>query len=1168
MARTVTVFLRTALTRALSWAQADTNFQNLKTAVELVSQDVDALAEIVDTGGGGTGANGETVLVLDVFLQSASVPSAPSGGSYTFSTDAFTPPAGGWSRTMPASTTTPTYRSTFRFATATPAAAVAGGTWSTPVVVARNGANGSNGTNGINSGLAYIYQRAASVPALPSATVTYTFATGGLTGLTNGWSATPPSGSNPLYVSIAPASGTGATDTIGAGEWSTPVVLAQNGANGTNGTNGLNTAVVYIYQRGTSAPALPSAAATFTFSTGGISGLTNGWSATIPAGSNPLYVAAATASSATSTDTIAAGEWTSPVVLTQNGSNGAAGGNSASVYIYRRSATAPALPSATATYTFATAALSGLTNGWTTTVPAGTDPLWVSTATAFSTGATDTITSGEWAAAQILVQNGTNGTNGANGTRTAVLEMYQWASSAPTLFPSGTSTYTWAAGTFTAPATANGWTLTPGTPAAGQRLYVVRQLFSDSLTTATSAVTWAATSSAPTGAAGTDGSNGANGQRVGILEVYQWAASAPTTFPSGTSTYTWTTGAFTAPSTPNGWSLLPGAPVPGQTLWGISVVVSNAQTSATSTATWNSTTPYPVGAAGSNGAAGLNNALVYIYQRATSAPAVPSTTATYTFASAAITGLNNGWSATIPAGTNPLYVAVATASSSGASDTIASGEWAAPVVLAQNGAGGAAGGNAASVFVYQRAASTPTLPSAAVTYTFATGAITGLNNGWTATIPTGVNPLWVTTATAFSAGASDTIAAGEWAAAAKLAENGVDGTNGTNGTNGLSSAVVYIYQRAASAPTVPSSTATYTFATKSLTGINNGWSTTIPAGSNPLYVTAATASSSGATDTIATGEWSAPVVLAQNGAGGVAGATGIGLYIYQRAAAAPALPSTTATYTFATASLTGLNNGWVTSVPSGTNPLWVSTATALSTGATDSIAPAEWATVSKLAENGTNGSNGADGSSVYTATIYRLAETLPATPTGGTFNFATATLTAPSGWSVSALSPALLQRLYVCTFTFTGSPTSTVTGGTWSTPVVLTQNGAPGPADAGGSTIASQFATGISAVAEVRLNADGNIEERVNGGAWTNRGRWFLGTVAGSFTVIAELSGAALSSGTTGISQSLSTTRAWALTQAPAPAAFKTSYLTLRIYTSTSDLAATVSWRLQAEYEA
>jgi hypothetical protein len=98
------------------------------------------------------------------------------------------------------------------------------------------------------------------------------------------------------------------------------------------------------------------------------------------------------------------------------------------------------------------------------------------------------------------------GVPGTNGVRTAVLEMYQWASSAPTTFPAGTaSTYTWATAAFTAPGTPNGWTITPGASTPGQILYVVTQIYTDTLTTATSSVTWSATTSVATGAAGTNG---------------------------------------------------------------------------------------------------------------------------------------------------------------------------------------------------------------------------------------------------------------------------------------------------------------------------------------------------------------------------------------------------------------------------------------------------------------------------------------------------------------------------------------------------------------------------------------------------------------------------------------------------------------------------------------
>ena len=85
---------------------------------------------------------------------------------------------------------------------------------------------------------------------------------------------------------------------------------------------------------------------------------------------------------------------------------------------------------------------------------------------------------------------------------------------------------------------------------------------------------------------------------------------------------------------------------------------------------------------------GLNNATVYAYQRATSAPAGPSVETTYTFATGVLTGLNNGWTQTIPSGSNPLYVIQAVASSANPTDPIAVVDWSAPALFAQNGATG------------------------------------------------------------------------------------------------------------------------------------------------------------------------------------------------------------------------------------------------------------------------------------------------------------------------------------------------------------------------------------------------------------------------------------------------------------------------------------------------
>lgn len=185
----------------------------------------------------------------------------------------------------------------------------------------------------------------------------------------------------------------------------------------TQGIQGNSTAQVYAYKRAVSAPVDNPGAVTWTFASATITtpstdALANGWTKTIPGGTDPLYVTLASALGAGTTDTIAAGEWATPVKLAQDGLNGL---NSATVFIYQRAASTPALPSVTATYTFNTGVVTGLNNGWSYQTPAGSNPLYVSQATAASNTTTDTILSSEWAAAQILVQNGTNGSPGNPG---------------------------------------------------------------------------------------------------------------------------------------------------------------------------------------------------------------------------------------------------------------------------------------------------------------------------------------------------------------------------------------------------------------------------------------------------------------------------------------------------------------------------------------------------------------------------------------------------------------------------------------------------------------------------------------------------------------------------------------------------------------------------------
>ena len=368
------------------------------------------------------------------------------------------------------------------------------------------------------------------------------------------------------------------------------------------------------------------------------------------------------------------------------------------------------------------------------------------------------------------------------------------------------------------------------------------------------------------------------------------------------------------------------------------------------------------GVRGDTGLAGLNTGQAFAYKRAAAAPTDSPGDVNFTFATGSITtpagnDLANGWSKNIPAGSMPLYVRVAAASSRNATDNIVANEWSSAVQLARDGATGADGTNTAQAFAYKRAASAPVDSPGDVVYTFSSAAITtpvdnDLANGWSKTIPAGTAPLYVRVAAASSRNATDGIAANEWTAAVLLAQDGPPGQNGVN------VAPVRIYQRAAvnEAPALPSATCTFTFATGVLTGLNNGWSTQVPtAGGAYLFTSGAAAASKAATDDIPASEWAVATRMAADGENGVDGLNVAPVRIYQRGATniAPALPSAACTFTFATGALAGLNNGWSTQVPTaGGAYLFTSGATAASRGATDDIAPGEWAAAARLAADG------------------------------------------------------------------------------------------------------------------------------------------------------------------------------------------------------------------------
>jgi len=365
--------------------------------------------------------------MVQVFQRAASAPSTPTGGSYDFGANSITAPAG-WSEDAPAGTD-PLWR-------AQALASVQGTTgtdsslsWSPPAKIAQDGADGTDGVNGIDGadgadGLSVaqlvIWRRASSQPSTPSGG-SFDFGTKTLTPVT-GWFTSPPAGSDPLYSSLATASVTGTTGTDTSLTWSTPEITVQDGADGADGADGGDGKSTYqaaIYRRASTQPSTPSGGV-FNFGTNGFTALPAGWSEDVPADDgNPVWVARYLFSITGDTGTDAAGSWSTPAKLAEDGPAGADGADGTDgvstfmVQVFRRSSSTPNTPSG-GSYNFGTNFISP-PSLWDDEVPAGTDPIWMSQALASVQGTTGIDSGLSWSTPRKIAENGQDGQDGADG---------------------------------------------------------------------------------------------------------------------------------------------------------------------------------------------------------------------------------------------------------------------------------------------------------------------------------------------------------------------------------------------------------------------------------------------------------------------------------------------------------------------------------------------------------------------------------------------------------------------------------------------------------------------------------------------------------------------------------------------------------------------------------
>lgn len=653
-----------------------------------------------------------------------------------------------------------------------------------------------------------------------------------------------------------------------------------------------------------------------------------GWSEEIPSGSEPLYVTAATASSITAQATIVPAEWSIPTLFSTSGLN------SKTVLLYKRYGSTPATPSTAVTYIFSTGDIQPASpDGWSLTIP-NTDgnPCYVTQATAIGYGETYTIQKSAWSAPTVLAKDGnsdyidqpvvdwyivTNNTNTPTSP-TADIEVETewtglgWTQDMSSLELSANNKYLWNA-------------------------EVTHYTISGYIKTSPHIIT----TFAETG--------------KGIQDIEdKFALNNDPENPPAKSSGVWSDNPIT-PTAQNKY------------LWKYEIIHYTTGDSKETTPTVISMYSAP----GEEGAPGLSAAAVFLYQRATSASSItkPTGTLTYTFATGTLSGQLGGWKQSIPASNgNPCFVIQATAIGTGETDTISPSEWSTITELVSDGkngtdgkdgeagigiktttieyavsdngvqfpqtgwqtdipevaqgkflwtrttieytnntssvsysvskngvngtdgtpgAPGTSGSNAATVFLYKRGTTSGSItkPTTNLTYTFETGVLSGTLAGWSQTIPgSNGSPCFMIQATAIGTGSTDIIEPSEWSEIIKLVEdgapgqNGTDGKDGTDGTNGVNTAIVYLYKRSTTSVTINWTTVmTYNFTTKKLTTVPTGWSATIPAGTDPLYVTAATAASAETTDTITPDEWATPVILAQNGQDGTDGTDGVSI---------------------------------------------------------------------------------------------------------------------------------------------------------------------------------------------------------------------------------------------------------------------------------------------------
>lgn len=426
------------------------------------------------------GADGYNKATVYLYQRATSAPNRPSEELiYTFNTQGLTPTPGStsgnnflnnWSQTIPSDSTNPLWMIAAVANNTATSDSILATEWSAPTKMEGvDGQPGQPGTNGYNQATIDLYKRTDSAPtsSMPG-TLTYTFgATNPLSNPANSWSQIiPTANGQPCWVTSGVAVSRDTSATISS--WSTPTKILEDSVF----VNLDNDNITLPTENGIAKPTTITINVSAykgisqintsidnTEITGKISGKI---STSVNNNNSKTTQVVVTITNQLTTDN-EKGILTIPITaagvtinkqftwsLFENGLN------QATLYLYKRAATASKPTSSYATYNFGSKTLTiptawgiGENNlGWQTTFPEGdqgdTTPVWVITAVASSNTNTDTIDYSEWSGPVEWISNGKDGEDAYNQ---ADVFLYRRATTAITpVFANNSITYTFSTG--------------------------------------------------------------------------------------------------------------------------------------------------------------------------------------------------------------------------------------------------------------------------------------------------------------------------------------------------------------------------------------------------------------------------------------------------------------------------------------------------------------------------------------------------------------------------------------------------------------------------------------------------------------------------------------------------------------------------------------------------